>query len=97
VYVPGGAASTEALAKNPTVLNFINEAFMHCKPIAASGEGIELLSQAHLKGMNFGQANDVQNQMGVLTAQSGNASRDLANEFVEAIKQHRFWMRAHQK
>jgi catalase len=97
VYVPGGAASTEALAKNPTVLNFINEAFTHCKPIAASGEGVELLSQAHLKGMNFGQSNNVQNQMGVLTTQSGDTSKDLANEFVDAIKQHRFWMRTHQK
>jgi catalase len=96
VYVPGGAASTEVLAKNPTVLNFINEAFMHCKPIAASGEGIELLSRAHLKGINFGQSDRVQNQMGVLTVQSGDAAQDLANEFVDAIKQHRFWMRSHQ-
>ncbi|MGV0026735.1 catalase, partial [Phormidesmis priestleyi] len=43
VYVPGGAKSIEALKTNGEALNFINEAFKHCKAIAATGEGVELL------------------------------------------------------
>jgi catalase len=69
---------------------------MHCKPIAASGEGVDLLAQAHLKGMSVAESNNgkVQNQMGVVTSQAGDAGEDLASEFIEAIKEHRFWMRS---
>ncbi|MES2690142.1 MAG: catalase, partial [Bacteroidota bacterium] len=35
VYVPGGAKSIQTLKAEPNALHFVNEAFRHCKPIAA--------------------------------------------------------------
>ena len=48
VLVPGGAASVQALLKIGEAVNFINEAYKHCKPIGAVGEGINLLRAASL-------------------------------------------------
>lgn len=46
VYVPGGDASLEALMQQAEASEFVNEAFKHCKAIAANGAGIELLASA---------------------------------------------------
>ena len=40
VYIPGGEKSTAALANEPDAIEFVNEAFRHCKAIAGSGEGV---------------------------------------------------------
>ena len=44
VYVPGGDKSAEALAAEASAVLFVREAFKHCKAIAASGAGVDLLS-----------------------------------------------------
>ena len=49
VYVPGGEKNVDALAHQGYVINFINEAFKHCKPIAASGEAVALLQQTSIE------------------------------------------------
>jgi catalase len=40
VYVPDGEASVAALQAVPEALTFLNEAYNHCKTIAASGAGV---------------------------------------------------------
>ncbi len=46
VYVPGGRRSVEKLMSNGDAVHFVSEAFKHCKPVAAVGEGFELLAKA---------------------------------------------------
>jgi catalase len=43
VYVPGGAQSVAALVGDRDAVEFVLEAYRHCKPIAATGDGAELL------------------------------------------------------
>ena len=78
VYVPGGADSASALQGNGDALHFIQEAFKHYKPLAASSEGAD-----------FFQAAGIANEPGVVVGE-GTA---IANNFLEAIGQHRFWDR----
>ncbi|MEZ2440962.1 catalase HPII [Chitinophaga sp. RCC_12] len=78
VYVPGGKASAAVLVKEPAALHFINEAYKHCKAIAVSGEGVEVLKKTYLQTEN--------NEPGLLLNKSG-------EDFINAIAQHRFWER----
>lgn len=43
VYVPGGKRSVETLKGDARAIHFADEAFKHCKTIAVTGEGAELL------------------------------------------------------
>jgi len=55
VYVPGGEASIDALNTQPEAVEFVSEAYKHCKSIAASGAGADFVkgalgtALAHLK------------------------------------------------
>ena len=87
VYVAAGAQSVQKLKQDFDAVRFVNEAFRHCKPLAASAEGVELLKAAAYPG-----AEDILGAEGVVV----DASTDVANlvqEFAAAIKQHRFWSR----
>jgi catalase len=44
VYVPGGAASASTLRGNADAIHFVDEAFKHCKTIAATTEGVDVLA-----------------------------------------------------
>lgn len=93
VYVPGGAESIEVLKQNGDAIHFIDEAFKHCKAIAATSEGVELLATSNIKGVNFTHNGSVATEMGVITSHSGNPNQ-FAQAFIDAIKQHRYWMRS---
>ena len=82
VYVPGGAASVETLLGSGAALHFVNEAFRHCKAIAATGEGAALLEASEIP--------DVGTAAGVVTGARAGAA---AAAFVEAIGMHRHWDR----
>ncbi len=86
VYVPGGQASADRLRQEPDAIRFVREAFMHCKPIAATAEGVNLLKAAANSG-----AEDMLTSEGVVTvAESGD---DASAQFIEAIGKGRFWSR----
>ena len=93
-YVPDGEASVNSLKTDPEVNNFLNEAYKHCKTIAASGAGVELLSAAGIV-----TAADEVSRTGKLEFRPGLvATRDayaqsLGDEFVNAIAKHRHWER----
>ncbi|GFE68018.1 catalase [Chroococcus sp. FPU101] len=96
VYVPGGKQSVEMLVNKDDAIEFVHEAFKHCKPIAAVGEGVELLKQAHLKGVNFDKAGSngkVHTDNGIVTSQNGSDMHSIGQKFIEAIAQGRFWSR----
>ena len=88
VYIPGGQKSSTSLQKEPNAIEFINEAFKHCKAIAAEGEGTELLfiTNAGIKINSKGKTAKNHMADGVLLNRN-------SKEFIKAIAQHRFWER----
>ena len=87
VYVPGGPDSVEALTNEADAVYFVNQAYKHCKAIAA-GEGTKnFFSQTYL-----GNIADKKNELpGVVFSAGKNDS--LTKQFVKNIAQHRFWER----
>ncbi len=49
VFIPGGKASVATLKAFPLAVQFVKEANMHYKPIAAFAEGVELLAAAQIE------------------------------------------------
>ncbi|MBW4515717.1 MAG: catalase [Timaviella obliquedivisa GSE-PSE-MK23-08B] len=91
IYVPGGKASIEALKSSEDALHFVREAFKHCKPIAATAEGVDLLQASGLTGVSLGDSS-VHDDQGVVTAGKADVSQ-VVKPFVQAIAQHRYWNR----
>ncbi|MGI4872493.1 MAG: catalase [Janthinobacterium lividum] len=87
VYVAGGAASVAKLKQDADAVRFVNEAFRHCKPLAASAEGVELLQAAAYPG-----AEDILSADGVVTSPDNKVAK-LAKDFSQAIAYHRYWSR----
>ena len=88
VYVPGGKASATALKQEPDAIHFINEAYKHCKAIAADGAGAEVLYESAVgtKIQMNGKSDKSNAANGVVLDRS-------PKEFIGAIAQHRFWER----
>ncbi|TFZ06609.1 catalase [Ramlibacter henchirensis] len=88
VLVPGGAAHAQALAANGRAVNFVLEAYRHCKPICVIGESVELLRAVGI------DANTASAE-GVLIAKGDPAGRvPLAQDFIAAMSRHRHWTRS---
>ena len=93
VFVPGGAASVQAMLTAPFVKEFLQEAFNHCKPIAAFGEAIDLLATCDLPGIDLREnSQGLAAEVGVIAARRGPVA-PFAAAFVRAIAQHRFFER----
>jgi catalase len=88
VYVPSGIDSVMKLKDIPKVIHFINEAYTHCKAIAANGDGIDLLKEtaAGQKETEGEKKHEDALTQGVILDQEPEA-------FINAIAQHRFWNR----
>ncbi len=82
VYVPGGTNSVATLEAEPDVIHFLNEAYKHCKPIAADTAAQQVLDATYF-------AKKIPQDNGVLVG----AAADIAPLFIGAMKQHRFWER----
>jgi catalase len=97
VFVPGGAKSAAALQAMAKALYFIAEAYGHYKPIAAAGDGVDVLKQANLQAVNFSTGTDgTVSELGVVSTAGDAASGDFTDQFIAAIAQHRFWDRPDQ-
>ncbi len=79
VFVPGGAASTQALAADGVAKHYLLEAYKHLKAIALAGEAKELLKVVGLD-----------EDEGLLTGADAGA---LQQDFIAAIAKHRVWAR----
>lgn len=96
IYVPGGKESVEALKKQGDALHFLNEAFKHCKPIAATSEGVDLLMESSIKGVKLaemGSSGELTEEDGVITIRGASDLGAFNQAFIKAIGQHRHWMR----
>jgi catalase len=77
------------------VINFINEAFKHCKAIGATGEAVGLLAETGIADVKLAESTSkkgVVSDKGVVTSQA--APTDEFNlAFTDAIAKHRHWIR----
>lgn len=86
VYVPGGQKSIDTLKADADVVHFINEAYRHCKAIAADDEAIDLISLTALAPLIGDKKTTTPAAAGILINRS-------IKEFITAVSQHRFWER----
>jgi catalase len=95
VYIPGGEKSVKSLQKHLEALEFVQEAFKHCKTIAANGAGGELIRACSLTNgatTRKAQKKEQGGEEGVIIGGDDRAGV-IASEFVKAIAQHRHWSR----
>ena len=93
VFIPGGK-DIPALKASGEAVYFVREAYKHCKPIAAAGNGVELLAEAGLLDRPAaGGEKALSVDKGVVTARSGADLGAFTQAFIQAIMQHRHWER----
>lgn len=85
IYVPHGLG-LNVLAENDDALEYLNDAYKHCKVIGADGEASEILS-----GTSFASKLTNQDAGIIITSEVG--SEAFAQEFIAAMGMHRFWDR----
>ncbi|CAD0008481.1 catalase [Flavobacterium chungangense] len=85
VYVPHGIG-LNALAENDDALEYLNDAYKHCKIIGADGEASELLSATAFASKLTKTDAGI-----IVTTDVG--SEAFAQEFIAAMGMHRFWDR----
>jgi len=91
VYVPGGANSVATLAAEANAVHFLNEAYKHCKAIAADEGALPLLKATYFyTRLPEARSEAAGLREGVLIEADNLA---LAKSFIRAIGQHRFWAR----
>ncbi len=78
IYIPSGTNAANALFSDSEAISFINQAYKHCKVIAANGDAVKLL-------FNLDEASKSAS-LGILIDKS-------PKEFVKAVSKHRFWER----
>ena len=84
VYVPGGEKSIATLTDEPDAIEFVNEAFRHCKAIAGSGAGVSFLNEETY-------VRKAKDDKAVILIDK--ISKDAAQNFIDAIASHRNWDR----
>lgn len=91
IFIPGGK-HIEKLQSQGDVIHFINEAYKHCKPLAASGEGVELLRFPARNGAGA-SADAGKEDKGIVIAENSDHLDQFVENFRAAIQEHRFWAR----
>jgi len=82
VFIPGGMDSVESLSNEADAFQFVDEAFRHCKAIAATGEGVNFLSNTY--------AGKAKNDEAIIKE---NDVTSAISPFIKAISKHRNWDR----
>jgi catalase len=90
VYVPGGSGSVATLKTDADTIHFLNEAYKHCKPIAADADASPLLQATYFAGRLPEAGKQAAAATGIVVEKNAGI---LADRFIEAIKMHRFWKR----
>ncbi len=91
VYVPGGTNSVATLEAEANAVHFLNEAFKHCKAIAADEQAMQVLEATYFaKKLPDDFSDETVLKEGIAV---GSDADQLAGQFIKAIAQHRFWER----
>ena len=91
VYVAGGLSSVATLEADADAVHFLNQAFRHCKAIAAHVDALQVL-----KATYFLRKLPVDHEVDSILMEGLIVKKDLgklSKLFIEAIAQHRFWDR----
>lgn len=91
VFIPGGPESIVALEKNLDAVRFVNEAWRHCKPIAATGAGADLLAKTDAAEAAAGDEAEAA-ELGLLLSRKRSVAA-TGQSLRDAVAQHRFWDR----
>jgi catalase len=92
VYVPGGADSVAAVRADAKSIHFMNEMYKHCKAIAATGEGVELIRASSIKMNDKAKGKNDKTDPALIVEENGDAKK-ISAKFIKAIAQHRNWDR----
>ncbi len=87
-YIPGGAQSVATLKGNARAILFVNETFKHCKAIAATRDGVEVLRASAIKLDDDLVKNDP-----AMFFDGKSDAKKVSAKFIQAIAQHRNWER----
>ena len=91
VYVPGGTNNVATLEASPDAIHFLNEAFKHCKAIAADAEALQVLKATYFyRKLPVDNKEETIQDEGVIISDD---IQQLSTQFIAAIAQHRFWER----
>jgi len=91
VYVPGGGNSVATLEAEANAVHFLNEAFKHCKAIAADEEALQVLESTYFfRKLPAEYSEETVLREGVMV---GKDLKTLTATFIKMIAQHRFWDR----
>lgn len=95
VYIPAGTNSVSTLLGEPNAIHFVNEAFKHCKAIAADLHAIQVLEATYFaKKLPKDLSDETVLKQGIVVHSE---PEKLAKQFIDAIAKHRFWEREKQK
>jgi catalase len=77
VFIPGGDSSVKALMADSDAVQFISEAYKHCKAIAASGAASEFVTASCLEANSDGKAKGTKQptDAGVITGPDAQAGK----------------------
>jgi len=91
VYLPGGTNSSATLEAEANAVHFLNEAFKHCKAIAADATAIQVLEATYFyKKLPDEYSQETVLREGIIVSDNLSSSVEL---FIKMIAQHRFWDR----
>ncbi len=91
VYVPGGTNSVGTLEADADAIHFLNQAYKHCKPVAADASALQVLQSTYFhKKLPEDNKDETVIREGVIV---GNDTAQVATQFISAMKMHRFWER----
>lgn len=91
VYLPGGTNSSATLEAEANAVHFLNEAFKHCKAIAADATAIQVLEATYFyKKLPDEYSEETVLREGIIVSDDLSSSVEL---FIKMIAQHRFWDR----
>jgi catalase len=96
VYIPGGDKSIQALQQEDDAVEFVKEAYKHCKTLAATGAGGRFVRMACLgrdtAGVSEQEGNQKTEDEGLIIGKE-NDIRSVASQFINAMARHRHWAR----
>ncbi|MFC0472178.1 catalase [Halalkalibacter kiskunsagensis] len=99
LYIAGGKQSVDSLLMHKDAKDFINDSFVHAKPIGATNEAVDLLMSSDVQRIALAGV-DTQGQvfydLGIVTVRNTSDLTAFTQEFINALAEHRHWMRQNQ-
>ena len=96
VFIPGGDKSIQALQQEDDAVEFVKEAYKHCKTLAATGAGGRFVRMACLgrdtAGVSEQEGNQKTEDEGLIIGKEHDI-RSVASQFINAMARHRHWAR----